>query len=129
MGRPYLQPLIAICLISACGHGASKPEAPAFSQIVVFGDSSVDSGYYRALASPEGSDAFDNDWSAAVAAGAGVPTSSPGLVYPQLLAARFNLKADPANAGGTNYATSGAKSVDANTLANGGFKAAVPTVT
>ena len=65
-----------------------------------------------------------------MAYGAGVPTSSPGLVYPQVLASYYGLTANPANQpGGTNYATSGAKDADENTSANGGFKAAIPTVT
>jgi phospholipase/lecithinase/hemolysin len=113
----------ALCSAAACA-------VPVFSQIVVFGDSSVDSGYYRLLSNPGSNTTYNADWSAAVAAGAGVPTSSPGLMYPQVLASYFGLTANPSNqAGGTNYATSGAKNVDVNTSANGGFKAAIPTVT
>jgi phospholipase/lecithinase/hemolysin len=113
-------------------HTNGTPQANInYSQLVVFGDSSVDSGWYRSIGgSPTPNATWTSLWSAAVAAGAGVPTSSPGLVYPQVLAQQLGLHADPANqAGGTNYATSGAKNVDANTSANGGFQAAVPTVT
>ena len=110
---------------------ALSSTAAGYSQLIVFGDSTVDSGYYRALADPGASGAtFSSLWSAAVAAGAGVPTSSPGRMYPQVLASYLGLSANPANqAGGSNYATSGAKNVDVNTTANGGFRAAVPTVT
>jgi phospholipase/lecithinase/hemolysin len=109
--------------------GTAAAEA-AITQVIVFGDSSVDAGYYRALANPGASTAYNAYWAAAVAAGAGIPTSSPGQVYPQVLAAHFGLAANPANQpGGTNYATSGAKNVEPNTNVNGGFKAAIPTAT
>jgi outer membrane lipase/esterase len=67
-------------------------------------------------------------WAAAVAAGAGKPTSSPGLMSSEALAAAFGLSAVPADQGGTNYATSGAKNLDINSTGNGGFGEAVPTV-
>lgn len=109
---------------------ATSCAAAGLSQLIVFGDSSVDAGYYRALANPGAGATYNAYWPAAVANGAGAPTSSPGLIYPQVLAARFGLTANPANQpGGTNYATSGAKNVDLNTSVNGGFKAAIPTVT
>jgi outer membrane lipase/esterase len=97
----------------------------------VFGDSTVDSGYYRGIeGSPSPNATWAGYWPAAVAAGAGAPTSSPGLVYPQVLAQELGLRADPANQPcGTNYATSGAKNVDVNSSVNGGFRPAVPTVT
>lgn len=100
-----------------------------YSQVIVFGDSNVDSGYYRALANPGGGTNFNNAWPAAVAAGAGTPTSRPGLMNVEHLASYFGLKATPSNAGGTNYATSGAKNTDINTATNGGFGQAVPTTT
>ena len=51
-------------------------------------------------------------------------------MYPQIVAGYFGLTANPANqSGGTNYATSGAKNASVNTPANGGFTAAIPTVT
>jgi phospholipase/lecithinase/hemolysin len=104
--------------------------AVTFSQMFVFGDSTVDAGYYRALSSPGANGTYTAYWPSAVANGAGVPTSSPGLMYSQVLAARFGLTANPSNQpGGTNYATSGAKNVDVNTSTNGGFQAAIPTAT
>ncbi len=109
---------------------AASCAAATFSQFIVFGDSTVDTGYYRALPNPGGSATYNAYWPAAVANGAGIPTSSPGLMYPQVLASYFGLTANPSNqSGGTNYATSGAKNVDVNTSTNGGFKAAIPTVT
>jgi phospholipase/lecithinase/hemolysin len=106
----------------------TQSAAQPFSQVIVFGDSNVDAGFYKMLSSPGGGMAFNNLWPSAVQHGAGAPTTSPGLVYPQDLAAYFGLTANPSNAtGGTNYATSGAKNVMMNGSANGGFAAAIPT--
>lgn len=111
------------------GCMAAPAAAQSFNQFYAFGDSTIDSGSYRALASPGGGAVFNSYWAAAVAAGAGKPTSSPGLMNSEALAARFGLFAIPADQGGTNYARSGAKNVTVNTAATGGFQSAVPTVT
>ncbi len=109
---------------------AAPAEAQSFSQMLVFGDSSVDSGFFKALPNPGGGTAFNTAWPAAVAAGAGVPTTSPGLMNSQVLAGYFGLTANPANQpGGTNFATSGAKDLAVNTATNGGFLQAIPTAT
>jgi outer membrane lipase/esterase len=112
----------------------SQASAQSFTQTLVFGDSSVDNGFYKALGSPGGGDKFNIAFAAAIAAGGtGAPTNSPGLMNSQVLAAYFGLTADPANQpAGTNFATSGAKNVLVNTGSgpggNGGFLAAIPTV-
>src|SRR5207302_6392095 len=107
-----------------------QASAQSFTQALVFGDSTVDSGFYKALQRPGNGAAYDGVWAAAVAAGGGAPTTNPGLVNSQVLAAYFGLTANPANQpGGTNFATSGAKDVNPNTVANGGFLAAIPTAT
>ena len=109
---------------------AQRAVAQPFSQVIVFGDSNVDSGYYKALSNPGGSSTYNSLWASAVAHGAGAPTTNPGLMSSQFLAAFFNLTANPANTtGGTNYATSGAKNETSNSAANGGFTAAIPTGT
>jgi outer membrane lipase/esterase len=109
---------------------ASPAAAQSFNQAIIFGDSSVDSGYYKLLPNPGGGATYDSLWASAIAAGAGAPTTNPGLVNSQFLASYFGLSANPANQpGGTNYATSGAKDVTVNTAATGGFQAAIPTVT
>ncbi len=114
----------------APGLWATRAQAQSFSQMLVFGDSSVDSGFYRALPNPGGGTPFNTAWPAAVAAGAGVPTTSPGLMNSQVLANDFGLTANPSNQpGGTNFATSGAKNVATNDATNGGFTQAIPTVT
>jgi outer membrane lipase/esterase len=116
----------------AAGMLALAPAAAAqtINHVVTFGDSGFDSGYYKLLSPPGGGVNFDLAWAAAVANGAGAPTTNPGLMSPQVLAAYFGLSAFPANQpGGTDYATSGAKNVTINDSHTGGFTAAIPTVT
>jgi phospholipase/lecithinase/hemolysin len=108
--------------------------AQPFDNVIVFGDSNVDTGYYKQLSSPGGSTNYNSYWTAAVAAGAGAPTSNPDPGKAQMLAAYFGLNAYPSNttvgaSSGTNYATSGAKNVTINSAQTGGFGAAIPTVT
>src|SRR4051794_20503605 len=110
----------AAVIVSAtlCSQASAQP----FSQALVFGDSSVDSGFYKILGSAGGSDKFNIAFTAAIAAGgSGAPTNSPGLMNSQVLAAYFGLRTDPANQpGGTNFATSGAKNFVVNTGGPGG---------
>jgi outer membrane lipase/esterase len=112
----------------------SQASAQSFTQALVFGDSTVDTGFYKVLGSPGGGNKFNIAFAAAIAAGGtGAPTNSPGLMNSQILAGYFGLRADPANQpGGTNFATSGAKNVLVNTGnvpgGNGGFLAAIPTM-
>ena len=104
--------------------------AQPFDAVIVFGDSNVDTGYYKALTNPGGSASYESYWAAALAAGAGAPTSNPDPGKAQMLAGYFNLTANPSNTtNGTNYATSGAKNQTVNSSQTGGFTAAIPTVT
>ena len=122
----------AAWLAGVLAIGTSAPAAAqTINQVNVFGDSSVDAGAYRVRPNPLANALYNSLWPAAVAAGAGVPTSSPGLMNSQVLAAYFGLTANPFNGpgGGTNYATSGAKDVTVNNAQTGGFGAATPTVT
>jgi outer membrane lipase/esterase len=120
---------LVIALIGTFVFSGGPASSQNFNQFIGFGDSTIDSGYYRALASPQGGTNFNNLWLAAVAAGAGKPTTSPGLVSSEALASLFGLSGAPANQGGSNYATSGAKDVTINNAQTGGFGAAIPTVT
>src|SRR5262245_49538144 len=76
---------IALSVILAAASGSA--EAQSFNQFVGFGDSSIDSGFYRTLPNPGGGANFNTLWPAAVAAGAGKPTTSPGLMNSEALAA------------------------------------------
>jgi outer membrane lipase/esterase len=109
----------------------SQASAQSFTQALVFGDSTVDSGFYKALGNPGALAGYNTEFARAIAAGGtGAPTSPGALMNSQVLAARFGLTADPANQpGGTNFATSGAKNTIVNAPANGGFLAAIPTAT
>jgi outer membrane lipase/esterase len=98
--------------------------AQAFNQFVAFGDSTIDSGWYRNLAFPTGNATVDALLPAAVANGGGVSTTGPGPVSSKLLASYFGLNGDPANQGGSNYATGGARNNQTGAQPN-----AVPTVT
>ncbi len=116
---------------------AGSASAQNYNQAIVFGDSNVDSGFYRGLPNPNNNNnqAQIDAWAAAIATGAGAPTTnpgtgSPGVMNSQVLAGFFGLTANPANTpGGTNYATSGAKDDSINGATNGGFRGAVPTTT
>jgi outer membrane lipase/esterase len=122
----------AVLFSAAPIYMAAPAQAQSFSQMLVFGDSSVDAGFYKALPNPgtggpQGA-AYNSLWAAAVAAGAGAPTTNPGLMNSQVLAFYFGLTANPANQpGGTNFATSGAKDFVGNDGTNGGFQRAVAT--
>jgi outer membrane lipase/esterase len=100
----------------------------AAAEVWVFGDSTVDTGWYET--SPfSGIPAFDNYFQNAAMLGIGKPTNNPGPISVQVLAALFGLKAIPANQGGTNYATGGARDQETNDAASGLFVNAVPTDT
>jgi outer membrane lipase/esterase len=121
---------LLLILGAALLSSTQRSAAHVFDQVIVFGDSNVDSGYYKLLSNPDGGATYNSLWASAVVAGAGAPTTNPGPVNSQILADFFGLSANPANTqGGTNYATSGAKNVTANDSQTGGFTAAIPTVT
>jgi outer membrane lipase/esterase len=109
-------------------------DANAFTQLDVFGDSTVDSGWWGgavngqcgAVAAPcaSGNSTFDAKVQAAMATAApGAPvTGAPvgvGLMNTQYLATDLGLTANPANQpGGTNYAIAGSKDAVSGGLGN-----------
>jgi outer membrane lipase/esterase len=100
----------------------------ASASVWVFGDSTVDTGWYK-IAPFSGNSEFDFDLKKSLMYGIGKPTNNPGPMSVEVLARIFFEHAEPANQGGTNYATSGAKNVMVNTPLNGGFPNAIPTLT
>jgi len=124
-GRAGFGAVLPLFLLASAGMAAAQE----FNQFIGFGDSTIDSGFYRVLPNPGGGVTYNGLWASAVANGAGKPTTSPGAMSSEALASDFALTAAPSNQGGTNYATSGAKNVDTNGPVNGGFTQAIPTVT
>jgi outer membrane lipase/esterase len=101
MRRLYLAAAVAAACLSA------PVFAQNYNQTVVFGDSTVDGGWFKKAST--GSGAFDSYIGAAVAAGGNAQWTGPGAGVAQLLADRFGLSVAPANtSGGTNYAIGGA---------------------
>jgi outer membrane lipase/esterase len=117
--------LVALAFGIVC---ASQAAADSFNEFISFGDSSVDSGWWSGAlqgqcdgaAAPctTGNVVKDIRIANAIAdGGTGAPVGV-GLMSTQVLAGDYGLTALPANqAGGTNYAISGA--VNAATPANG----------
>jgi phospholipase/lecithinase/hemolysin len=150
--------ITAATLLSAAGSATAGP----INHLWVFGDSTVDTGWYNFR--PSGESQFDQYLSTYNLArprnipptyGMGKPTSSPGPVSVEVLAALLGTEVLPAdqplpleaNPGlrdvivprppfpfpiffvGTNYATGGARNHDVNTPSTGLFPNAVPTET
>ena len=61
----------------------------SFNQAIIFGDSTVDSGFYKTLPNPGGGATYNSLWAQAVAAGAGAPTTNPGPMNSQSLSGHF----------------------------------------
>jgi phospholipase/lecithinase/hemolysin len=102
--------------VSPAAGAELSSHPPTFSQVLVFGDSTVDSGYFRTLPNPDGGKDFDDLWPKAVAAGAENRLPAPGFVYSEMLASCY----------GSN-ATSGAKNETVNKKSTGGFKQPILT--
>jgi outer membrane lipase/esterase len=117
----YVQRL-SLCSVSAF-LAISSAHATTFNALDVFGDSTVDSGWWAgALAVPaqcgggvaspcaSGDSVFDTKVKAAIAAGGTGAPVGVGLMNTQILATMLGVTANPANQpGGTDYAISGSK--------------------
>jgi phospholipase/lecithinase/hemolysin len=111
--------IVGVTALALFDHTAS-------AGVWVFGDSNVDTGWFKT--SPfSGNPKYDFDLANASLYDIGKPTNNPGPISVEVLAALLRTTAHPANQGGTNYASSGAKNSNANTPLNGGFPNAVPT--
>lgn len=116
----------ALALVIGCSPAASQ----SISQVVVFGDSTVDSGWYRNAAPNSTNPTYNTDFAIAVTQGGGTATTNPGPINSQLLAGFFGLTANPANTpGGTDYATGDARNAQTNTGVPNSLQGAVPTAT
>ena len=107
--------------VAALLSGVQTSAAQSFNNFYGFGDSTIDSGWWKAALPGNATGKPSKD--ALIAAsieqgGTGAPVGAGYLMNSQLLASYFGLSAIPANqSGGTNYAISGA--VDAAVPANG----------
>ncbi|MDR3439527.1 autotransporter domain-containing protein [Telmatospirillum sp.] len=117
----------ALLAVSALGL-PDMADAAGFNQFVGFGDSTMDSGYFRYNST--GSAAIDAAIKATVAAGGSGAFDGPGVVDTVLLAAKFGLSAAPyvvGGGGGTNYANGAAQTVATFSNNGQGLPANVPT--
>jgi len=108
---------LALCALT--GSAMARP----FNQLWVFGDSTVDTGFYRKA--PYSGEANYDFYIKQSAAAVGRPTSSPGPMSVEVLATAIGVTAKPANQPGTDYATGGARDAQTNTATSGGFPNAV----
>ncbi len=128
--RQWLMPRTVILALAAsvCAHGVA--EAAGFDAFIGFGDSTMDSGYFRygptggspGLPAGAPSDAIDRLIRITVAAGGSGAFLGPGVVDTVQLAAKFGLSALPSTypgGTGTNYANGSAQTVP--TTADDGY--------
>jgi len=115
--------LVPILLLFAGGLAAAQP----FTALWIFGDSTVDTGWY--INNDCGEPNYNTYIQYQPSLGVGKPTSSPGLMSVEVLAEALGVTAAPANqTNGTNYATGGAKNFRHNLSSGDGFPKAVPTI-
>lgn len=90
-------------------NGGHALHGGSFSSFIGFGDSTMDSGWFRNTPIST-NPTLQAEYQAAVNVGGGIPTTVGGQMVSTLFAQDYGLTADPSNApgGGTNYAASGA---------------------
>jgi outer membrane lipase/esterase len=99
-------------------------EAQKFNQLIGFGDSTTDTGWFAHAST--GSAAVDLAIASSIAAGGNAHFTGPGTNYSQILGGFFGVSANSANTpGGTNFAIGGA----VDFLVPPGFPAATATGT
>jgi len=97
---------IALIALSVPG----RVNAAGFDQFFAFGDSTLDTGYFR-YPPRSGSLTFDQQMDIAIQFGATGGWAGNGVMNTTTLAQRFGLSAAPVNNGGTNYANGGATTI------------------
>ena len=90
---------------------ADRATAVTFDSVDVFGDSTVDTGWFRYKPLPPIGNPLRPFAAASLADGGRIPDTPYGVGAAQVLAAYYGLSANPADngSGGTNYAASGAQ--------------------
>ena len=100
--KKRLLPALVLSAILGAAAPAVHAQSSPFSNVVVFGDSLSDAGYFRPFLASLG-------LPAPVVSTLGRFTTNPGPVWSELVASFYGLSANPSNAGGTNYAQGGAR--------------------
>ena len=99
-----------LALISLSVPG--RASAAGFDQFIAFGDSTLDTGYFRYTNS--GNKQFNHDMAVAVQSGATGGWAGNGVMNTTILAEKFGLTDAPSDAGGGNYANGGATTMNNN---------------
>ncbi len=116
--RRILPALLATVLAGAAAPGAG---AASFSNVVVFGDSLSDAGYYRPFLASLG-------LPSTVVATLGRFTTNPGPVWSELVSQHYGVTAAPSNASGWIFAQGGARvAADSASTPPGGAQRPVST--
>ena len=87
--------LVSLVLFTAFSVEFASAGARPFNQLIGFGSSTIDSGWFIYKPAPAG--ANGPLWTTAIANGGGKPTTPYGLMVSELLAAHFGLTALPAD--------------------------------
>ncbi|MGE5616200.1 MAG: SGNH/GDSL hydrolase family protein, partial [Bacillota bacterium] len=93
-------PALIVSIFAAAGSAAA--EAAQFSNVVVFGDSLSDAGYYRPFLAAAGVPA-------SLVGQLGRFTTNPGPVWSEIISQYYGITPAPSNAGGSIYAQGGAR--------------------
>jgi outer membrane lipase/esterase len=100
---------VALLMLTVALRMPGVAGAAGFNQFIAFGDSNLDTGYFRYHTT--GIAALDQALAFAIANGATGGYSGNGVMNTTLLAQKFGLNAAPVDGGGTNYANGGATTV------------------
>jgi len=103
-------PIVPVLSILAFTNLSNPASAGPVDNVFVFGDSTVDTGWFRYQPLPS-NPTLNSLAAASLADGGRIPDTPYGIGAAQVLAAYFGLSANPADApgGGTNYAAGGAQ--------------------
>lgn len=102
------RPWLFSSLIVAALTNSIPVFAATVDNVFVFGDSTVDTGWFRYKPLPT-NPTLNTLAAASLADGGRIPDTPYGVGAAQVLAAHFGLTANPADNGGTNYAAGGAQ--------------------
>lgn len=109
MRKMHQSALLATLLAFTALSMPGTADAAGFDQFIAFGDSTLDTGYFRYH--PSGNAAFDTALPLAIQQGATGGFAGNGVMNTTILANKFGLNIAPSSNGGTNYANGGATTI------------------